>query len=265
MKKYKLLPYIIVVCLIGCATVPVTGRKQLSLVSSSQLFALSSDSYRQLISKAKLSTDTENTQMLQEVGKRIAVAAEEFMRENNMAQEIQSYRWEFNLIEDEKAVNAFAMPGGKVAVYTGILPVTKDADGLATVVGHEIAHVMANHGGERMSQLLLVNLGGIALATAVRQKPNETQQYVMIAYGLGANVGVLLPYSRTHESESDRIGLILMARAGYDPRKAIGFWERMNAQKKLRPPEFLSTHPAPARRIDDIRKTIPEAMGYYKN
>jgi predicted Zn-dependent protease len=133
------------------------------------------------------------------------------------------------------------------------------------VVGHEVAHAIANHGGERMSQLLLADLGGMALSKAVEEKPEETRQLAFLAYGVGAQVGVLLPYSRTHESEADRIGLILMARAGYDPRSAVPFWERMAAQKGAEPPEFLSTHPSSDRRIEDIRMHLPEALGYYES
>jgi predicted Zn-dependent protease len=151
-----------------------------------------------------------------------------------------------------------------VGVYSGILPVAHGENGLAVVMGHEVAHAIANHGGERMSQLLLAQLGGMALSTAVKEQPEKTQQLAMLAYGVGAHVGVLLPYSRKHESEADRIGLILMARAGYDPRAAIPFWQRMNEQGGERPPEFLSTHPAPERRIQDIRDQIPEAMKYYQ-
>jgi len=159
--------------------------------------------------------------------------------------------------------NAFCMPGGKIGVYTGILPVAADAAGLAVVMGHEVAHAIANHSGERVSQLLLAHLGGIALSRAIREKPAETQDLLMLAYGIGANVGVLLPYSRRHESEADRIGLILMAQAGYDPEAAIPFWQRMAARAQGAPPEFLSTHPSHATRIDDLRRWLPEAKQHY--
>jgi len=156
------------------------------------------------------------------------------------------------------------MPGGKIAVYTGILPVARDGAGLATVMAHEVAHAIANHGGERMSQLLLAQLGGMALSRAIREKPEETRELLMMAYGIGANIGVLLPYSRQHESEADRIGLILMAQAGYDPVAAIAFWQRMAARGQGEPPEFLSTHPSHATRIEDLRTWIPEADSYYR-
>jgi predicted Zn-dependent protease len=155
------------------------------------------------------------------------------------------------------------MPGGKVAVYTGILPYTKDETGLAVVMGHEVAHVLANHGNERMSQGLLTQFGGMALSIALAQKAKQTQELFMTVFGLTANVGVLLPYSRLHESEADRIGLLIMGSAGYDPREAILFWERMSQEEKSRPPELLSTHPEPASRIARIREHLPEAIQYY--
>jgi predicted Zn-dependent protease len=181
-----------------------------------------------------------------------------------MASEIKNYKWEFNLIESEE-VNAWCMPGGKVVFYTGILPVTQTEAGIAVVMGHEIAHAVAEHGNERMSQSLIAELGGIALSEAVKNEPAQTQQLWFAAYGLGATVGVLLPFSRTQESESDRLGLIFMAMAGYNPQEAVNFWKRMAAQKGGNaPPEFLSTHPADETRIKDLQNEIPEAMKYYK-
>lgn len=248
----------------GCATVPITGRRQLSLIPASTLLSVSVQSYDQLLKESKLSSDAQNTALVRAVGRNIGAAAEQFLRDNGLEGEIKNYQWDFNLIEDPKTVNAFCMPGGKVAVYTGILPLTQDANGLAVVVGHEVAHAIANHGNERMSQMLLVQLGGMTLEQALSEKPQQTQQLWMAAYGLGANVGILLPYSRGNELEADHIGLVLMARAGYDPGTAIPFWERMNAAGGAAPPEFLSTHPAPATRINDMKKYLPEAMKYYK-
>lgn len=247
----------------GCATVPMTGRKQLSFIPSSQLLSLSNENYQTLLKEANLSTDTQARQLVEKVGKRIASAAEEFMRENDMAEKIKEYNWEFNLIESDQA-NASALPGGKIIVYAGILPITQNEEGLATVLAHEVAHALANHGGERLSQALLVQMGGLTLSQALKEKKETTQQWALLAYGLGSNLGILLPYSRTHESEADHIGLILMARAGYDPREALAFWERMNKLSQARPPQFLSTHPAPANRIEAIRREIPEAMKYYR-
>jgi predicted Zn-dependent protease len=249
--------------LAACATVPVTGRRQLSLVSSAEMSAMGADSYQQFLQESKLSTDARQTRMVGEVGARVSAATEAFMRENGLEGELQHYRWEFNLVDADSVVNAFCLPGGKIGVYSGILPVARDETGLAVVVGHEVAHAIANHGGERMSQLLLVQMGGMALSKAVEEQPEKTQQLLMLAFGIGANVGILLPYSRQHESEADRIGLILMARAGYDPRAAVPFWERMNQQTGSRPPEFLSTHPAPERRINGIRDHLAEALKYY--
>jgi len=249
---------------VGCSTVPITGRRQISFVPQSQLISSSIDSYNQLIEQSTLSNDTAKTQMVVTVGNNIAKSAEQFMRENRMEKELQNYHWEFNLIEDDKTVNAFCMPGGKIAVYTGILPTTQDETGLAVVLGHEVAHALANHGGERMSQLLLSQMGETGLSMALSKQPALTKDLAMQAYGAGTQVGILLPYSRSHESEADHIGLILMARAGYDPRAAIPFWQRMNESGGQRPPEFLSTHPAPEKRIEDIRKELPEALKYYK-
>jgi len=250
--------------IVGCATVPVTGRKSLSLLPESQLLSMSLQQYNDVLKKSKLSKDPEKVQMVKRVGERIARATEEFFREKGMASEINNYLWEFNLIQDDKTVNAWCMPGGKVAVYTGILPVTENETGLAVVMGHEIAHAIAKHGNERMSQGLLAQFGAVGLSTALSTHPGPTNQLFMIAYGLGANVGVLLPYSRIQESEADRIGLVLMAKAGYDPREAIPFWQRMNKKGGARYPEFLSTHPAPETRIKQIESEIPEAMTYYK-
>jgi len=253
----------LILFVIGCATVPITGRRQLSLLPTSQVLELSFSGYRQMLSESTLSSDKEQVAMVRRVGQRIANASDQFLRDNGMAAEVKNYKWEFNLIEEDSTVNAFCMPGGKVAVYTGILPVTKTETGLAVVMGHEVAHALANHGNERLSQGLMQQLGGVALEVALANKPQQTQSLAMMAYGVGSTVGVMLPYSRTHESEADHIGLILMAKAGYDPREAVPFWERMNNMGGGRPPEFLSTHPAPERRIADIQKELPEALKYY--
>ena len=248
----------------GCATVPITERRSLQILPDSELSTLSLQQYSEVLKKSKLSGDPQKVQMVRRVGGRIAQATEEFFKESGMGDEIKSYQWEFNLIEDDKVVNAWCMPGGKVAVYTGLLPVTQDETGLSVVMGHEIAHAIAKHGNERMSQGLLVQLGGVGLAVALGSNPSAATNIFMAAYGAGAQLGVLLPYSRVHESEADRIGLVLMAKAGYDPRQAIPFWERMGAKGGARPPELLSTHPAPESRVAHIKELIPEAMRYYK-
>ncbi|MBN1102030.1 MAG: M48 family metallopeptidase [Deltaproteobacteria bacterium] len=256
----------VLLCLVvsGCAEVPLTHRMSLQLLPDSQLMAMGLQEYSKVLRQSKLSEDRERVEMVRRVGGGIAAAAEAFLKESGQGEQIKEYRWEFNLIEDDKTVNAWCMPGGKVAVYTGILPVTRDETGLAVVMGHEVAHALANHGNERMSQALLATMGEVALAVALRDRPGQTRNLFLTAFGVGAGVGILLPYSRIHESEADRIGLMLMARAGYDPREAIPFWERMNEQGGSSPPEFLSTHPAPASRIQALRSHIPEAMQYYR-
>ena len=248
---------------INCAQVPLTNRQGLHLVSNAELNAMSLEAYDKVIRESKLSTDQGKTEMVRRVGTRIARATEAFLENAGQGYKIRDYDWQFNLIEDEKTANAWCMPGGKVAVYTGILPYTKDEAGLAVVMGHEVAHVLADHGNERMSQGLLTQFGGAALSIALTQKPRQTRELFMTVFGLTANVGVLLPYSRLHESEADRIGLLIMGSAGYDPREAILFWERMSKEDKSRPPELLSTHPEPASRIARIREYLPEAIQYY--
>ncbi len=260
----KMFHFLTLLFFIGCSTVPITGRKQLSFIPQSELLALSDQSYKEVLGQSKLSSDAAQAQEVVEVGQKIAAAAEMFMKENGMEKDLKNYKWEFNLIEDPKTVNAFCMPGGKIVVYTGILPVTRDKNGLATVMSHEVAHAIANHGGERMSQELVVQAGGMGLAQIMKTKPVLAQKILMEAYGAGSQVGVLLPYSRSHETEADHIGLILMARAGYDPKTAVSFWERMNNFSSAKVPELLSTHPATSRRISDINKEIPNAEKYYK-
>ena len=248
----------------SCQTVPVTGRQQISIVPSSTILPMSFNSYSEFISKHKVIEHGSQAQSVKRVGANIQYAVERYMSEHNLTDRLSGYKWEFNLVDD-KQINAWCMPGGKVVVYTGILPVAVDDTGIAVVMGHEIAHAIANHGGERMSQGLLAQMGGMALSEAISQKPQETQKLFMGAYGLGAQVGVLLPYGRVQESEADHLGLVFMAMAGYDPRAAVDFWKRMAAKKEgAAPPEFLSTHPADATRIRDIERLIPEAMSYYK-
>ena len=261
----RILPALLVcIALIACAQVPITNRQSLSLLPESQLTTMSLQEYDKVLKNSKLSSNQQQVEMVRRVGSRIANAAEAFLKEAGMQSEIKNLNWEFNLIEDDKTANAWVMPGGKAAVYTGILKYTRDETGLAVVLGHEVAHAIARHGNERMSQGLLAQMGGVALSVALSQNSAATQNIFMQAYGAGATVGLLLPYSRLHESEADRIGLTLMARAGYDPREAVPFWQRMNEQGGQRPPELLSTHPAPASRIANIKKYIPEALVYYK-
>ena len=255
----------LLVVLAGCSEVGITGRKQLSFVPASLVTSMSVQQYDQLISQSKLSTDAQATAMVKRVGEKIVQAVEEYSKTHSEKDPFAGYKWDFNLIQDAN-VNAFAMPGGKVVVYTGILPVTQNETGLATVLGHEIAHVFAGHGGERLSQSLLTQMGEVGLSAALQKQPEQTKNLFISAYGLGTQVGFLLPFSRVHENEADHLGLIFMAMAGYDPHQGVGFWERMGASSKnqSKPPEFLSTHPADATRIQNLQNLIPEAMEYYR-
>ena len=239
----------------ACQTVPITGRSQLMIIPEPEEVRMGVQAYQEVLKKSKISRDPQLNELVTRVGSRIARATGR-----------ADYRWEFTVIEDDKQVNAFALPGGKVAVYTGILPVTKDEAGLATVIGHEVAHAIARHGGERVSQGLMVQGGLMAAQVAMANRDPQTVQLVTGLLGAGAAIGVILPFSRTQESEADHLGLIYMAKAGYDPRSAIAFWQRMEqaAQRRGSPPEFLSTHPSHGTRIREIEQWIPEAMRYYQ-
>ena len=249
---------------IACATVPNTKRQQLKLVSSGQMMSSSYQEYDKFLKENKLSTDKKSSDTVKRTGLRVQKAVEAYFAQNNMSDRLKGYEWEFNLVENEQ-VNAWCMPGGKVVVYTGILPFTKDEAGLATVMAHEIAHAVAEHGNERMSQRLLQAAGAVALDVALREKPQETRNTWLLAYGVGTEFGAILPYSRIHETEADQLGLIFMAMAGYNPEAAVDFWTRMSEQKgKKSPPEILSTHPSSQTRINNLKSFLPEAMRYYK-
>jgi predicted Zn-dependent protease len=263
MKKRAILFAAMVVVLIACATVPITGRRQLSFIPETTINQLAFSQYDSIVSTSKIETGA-NAQMIKTVGGRIAAAVQQYFTEKGQANALADYKWEFNLIKNDSTVNAWCMPGGKVAVYTGILPYTKNDTGMAIVLGHEISHAVAKHGDERMSQGLLEQLGGVALSVALKDKPQQTQAIFMSAYGVGATLGFALPYSRLQESEADHLGLIFMSMAGYDPHAAIPFWERMSQSGVAKPPEFLSDHPSDQTRINNIQKLIPEAMTYYK-
>ncbi|MDZ7625913.1 MAG: M48 family metallopeptidase [Ignavibacteriaceae bacterium] len=266
MKYLKLFVPIILLAITFyyCSTVPITGGSQLHLISSADLNALSFQEYSEFLQQNKLSTDAQSTDMVKTVGSNIKRAVEIYFAQHNLSKELSGYAWEFNLIESPEA-NAWCMPGGKVVVYSGILPITQNETGLAVVMGHEIAHAIAQHGAERMSQGLMQQLGGVALSVALQNEPQTTQNIFMTAYGLGSTVGVILPFSRTQESEADRLGLIFMAMAGYNPNAALDFWTRMSQSKTGgSPPEFLSTHPSDQTRIANLKKYMPEAMEYYK-
>ena len=246
----------------SCSTVPLTGRQQLSLVPESEIIALSFQQYGEFIKTSRISRDPAQTEMVRRVGTSIQRAVESYFAQKQISRELAGFAWEFSLV-DSNEVNAFCMPGGKVVVFSGILPVTKTEAGLAVVVGHEVAHAVAKHGSERMSQGLLQQMGGLALQKALEDKPQETQALWMTAFGLGSQLGVMLPYSRTHEYEADRLGMIFMAMAGYDPNAALEFWQRMSQSGGAKAPEFLSTHPSDESRIAKIREVLPEALKYY--
>jgi len=248
--------------LVACSTVPLTGRRQLSLVPESEMMSLSFNEYDKFIKTNKLSVDKNKAAMVKRVGERIARAVETYMASAGLSKNLEGYKWEFNLVEDAN-VNAWCMSGGKVVVYTGLLPITQTEAGLATVMGHEIAHAVARHGSERMSDQMLLQLGGTALSAALTQKPEQTRSIALAAYGAGSQVGVILPFSRQNEYEADYMGIIFMAMAGYDPNESIPFWERMAQKGGSKQPEFLSTHPVDANRIERLKQKLPDAIAYY--
>lgn len=233
------------------------------MIPQGELLAMSFAQYDAFLDTSRVSTNQEQTAMVKRVGKNIEEAVVQYLYDNNHAQLLEGFNWEFNLVEDNQ-VNAWCMPGGKVVVYTGILPITQDEDGLAVVMGHEIAHAIADHGNERMSQGMLQQYGGVALSVALQNQPAETQNLWLMAYGVGSYYGALLPYSRLHESEADHLGLIFMSIAGYNPQASIPFWQRMAAASGGQsPPEFMSTHPSHDTRISNLQKWMPEALKYY--
>ncbi|MCL4704240.1 M48 family metallopeptidase [bacterium] len=248
---------------VSCSTVALSGRKQLNLISDRELMTTSSQQYKAFLRENKLSNSGDQSQMVKHAGRRIQSAVERYFRQQGQSNVLAGYAWEFNLIEN-KEPNAWCMPGGKVVFYSGILPICRNETGVAVVMGHEVAHAVANHGGERMSQSLLAQLGGQALSAALQSKPQQTQQLWMTAFGAGAQYGALLPFSRTQESEADHLGLIFMAMAGYDPDEALAFWQRMSAQQGGQAPEFMSSHPSDQSRISNIKAHLPEARKYYK-
>ena len=247
----------------SCGSVPFTGRRQLQLVSNQEVIALSLQQYQDFIRTAPLEKGTANAQMVSRVGSRIANAVESFYTNNGYASELENFSWEFNLVK-EKSVNAFAMPGGKVVIYSGLLPVTQTEEALAVVVGHEIAHVIAQHSSERLSQQLALQYGG-AIAGGLLGNSQVAQQLGQTVFGLGAQYGVMMPYARKQEYEADEIGLIVTAMAGYNPQTAVPFWTRMaQSGGGAQVPEFLSTHPTDSKRIANIEKILPDVMQYYK-
>lgn len=250
----------------SCATVPLIGRKQLSLVPESSMLELSLTNYNDFLKANKLSTNQEQTATIKRVGAKMSAAVEKYLSENGFADRVGDFKWEFNLVQSDE-MNAWCMPGGKVVFYTGILPVTKNDAGIAVVMGHEIGHAVARHGNERMSQQLVqqygAQIGGVAVTELFKSNPEKAGAIFQTAYGLGTQYGIMLPYSRQQEYEGDKLGLIFMAIAGYNPNEAVGFWERMAAGSKSKTPEFLSTHPFEENRIAAIKAFLPESMKYY--
>lgn len=246
----------------GCGSVPLTGRKQMLLVSNQEVLTMSLQQYDEFIKTAPLSTDKKNTELVIKVGRNIANAVESYLKSNGYSADLAEYSWDFKLVKSAD-VNAFCMPGGKIVVYEGILPVTQNETGLAVVLGHEVAHAVAKHANERMSQQVASQYGSAALGTILSGSSAAVQTIGSAVYGLGAQYGVMLPYSRKQELEADKLGLIFMAMAGYNPNQAEGFWQRMSANGGASVAEFQSTHPSDNTRIAEIRKNLPEALQYY--
>lgn len=269
MKKKNLiyiLTFFLSLFFITCSKVPITGRKQIHLLPSSVMLNLSFDNYSTFLSKNNVVSNNANAnvQMVKRVGEKLEKATISFMDSHNYKKVIKNFKWEFHLVKSNE-VNAWCMPGGKIVVYTGILPIVKNDTGLAVVLGHEIGHAIARHGNERMSVQLLDQLGEKSLEVALQENPKETNNIFLTAVGVGSQLG-LMAYSRMQESEADKIGLVLMAKAGYDPRYALKFWKDMNAQSGgSNTPTFLSDHPSNDKRIADIKAFLPTALQYYYN
>jgi|Deesub1362B_J571_1020462.scaffolds.fasta_scaffold02448_3 predicted Zn-dependent protease len=253
MKILKYIVPLLAVILYLCRTVPYTQRKQLILFPIETERKLGNEAFTEIKKTEKFSSNPEYTKMVQRIGWKIVKAAGVRGKE----------KWEFKVIDKDDVINAFALPGGKVCVYTGLLKMCESEDEVAVVVGHEIGHVVARHGGERMSELLLAQLGGMALEVALKEKRGKTMELAQIAYGVGVQLGVLLPFSRKHEEEADYMGLIFMTKAGYNPERALTFWQKMEKKSKGKIPEFLSTHPSHGTRIKNIKKWLPEIKRKY--
>ena len=262
MKKKILLSLTALFLLMACSKTVFTGRKTLNLIPIATLNQMSFTEYRSFLSQNKAVSSGKDVELVRRVGNDLKAAVDVYYRSKKMEKDLKDFAWEFNVVDDP-TVNAFCMPGGKVVVYTGILKVTQNEDALAVVMGHEIAHALANHGNERMSQGLVAQLGLTSLDLALSKKPAQTRNLLLSAAGAGAQLGVMLPFSRKHESEADEIGLYLMCMAGYNPSEAAPFWQRMSSSGGgSRPPEFLSTHPDPAKRSQTLRELVPKAQAY---
>lgn len=257
MKRF--VTYVLIsVLLLGCSTVPITNRKRVNIVSDEEILPASFVQYEEFLKENTVSADANKTAEIREVGRKISRSVDEFMRANGMVKEADSYRWEFNLIVD-KMVNAWCMPGGKVVFYEGILPLCANTDGIAAVMGHEVAHAFAKHGQERMTSAYGQQLGGMAVAIGASGESSESQILWNTIYGVGSQVG-MLAYSRLHENEADNLGMVFMIMAGYNPEEAVNVWIRMSERAdKSSPPEFLSTQPSNETRIQNLKAYLPEA------
>lgn len=256
MKK-SITTVLIVSLLIACSTVPITGRSRLNFVSDAEVLPTSFAQYDAFLKENTISNNQSEVQEIKTVGARISSAVDKFMRENGMSSEANSYQWEFNLVEDDQ-LNAWCMPGGKVVFYTGILPVAKNTDGIAAIMGHEVAHAFAKHGQERMSSSQIQQYGALAVQLGTGDSDAKTKEMWNLAYGVGSQLG-MLKYSRTHETEADKLGLVFMIMAGYNGEEAARVWERMSEISSGSTPEFLSTHPSNSSRIQTLRSYLPEA------
>jgi len=264
--KFKIAVFLLVIIVFaGCKSVPLTGRNQLSLVGNNKIFPMSFDEYEKVKRQGNIISGTDQARMIKRVGTRIQRSVEEYFEAQGKSNYLNDYRWEFNLIEDDALVNAWCMPGGKVAFYTGILPICKDETGVAVVMGHEIAHAIANHGSERISQQYAAQ-AGLSVVSIALGGGGASISSDLILQGAGAATSLgILAFSRKHESEADELGLYFMAMAGYDPQEAPDFWKRMSAGKDGKAPsEFLSTHPSHETRISDLKKNMPKALEYYQ-
>ena len=255
--------WVALMLLAGCSSVPLTGRKQVLLVSDQEVLSSSLTQYNDYIKTATKSNNAKQSAMVTRVGQKIAAATEQYLRQNGLESEVKNFAWEFNLVKDQQ-LNAFCMPGGKIVVYEGLLGIVSSDDELAVVVGHEVAHAVAKHSNERMSQQLMAQYGAAILGQAVSNRSTAVQQLATSVYGIGAQYGVMLPYSRKHESEADYMGWVFMTMAGYIPDVAVGFWQKMSAGGSGSVPEFMSTHPSDATRIAEIKKWLPEIKAKYQ-
>ena len=260
--KHALLITVMAVFIQACGSVPILGRRQLLLVPDQEVLSLSLNQYQEFLRDAPVERNTAHARQVEQVGRKIAAAVETFYRNNGYESEIKNFQWEFNLVKS-KDVNAFCMPGGKIVVYEGLLPITQNETGLAIVLGHEIAHAVAKHANERISQQMALQYGG-AIAGGLLGNNQAAQQIGGLVFGVGGQLGVMLPFSRKHEYEADELGMIFMAMAGYDPRAAEGFWTRMSQAGGNSGPELMSTHPSDQNRIAKIRENMPEALKYYE-